>query len=76
MKHLSRLERYFLLRCLRKTIQQGDQDRKIKALFCLLMRAARREYYEDNLVTLDTFMQELLQEACSMTGYREVDTED
>jgi hypothetical protein len=51
---MNKLELWFFRRILRKMVRQGHlHQRRIIGVYTLIAEAARNEFYEDNLPTLD-----------------------
>ncbi|KKM26157.1 hypothetical protein LCGC14_1587660 [marine sediment metagenome] len=46
-----------------KAVIQGNHKERIIAYYVELVRAARKEFYEDNKPTLDAFLTECFQES-------------
>lgn len=56
---MNRFERWFLKRLLKQEVRQGlFHALRISALYQAIRDAARKEFYEDNNVTLDDFLHE------------------
>lgn len=54
-----RFKRYLLRELIREQVQQGyDHFERIEGLYALIREEARAEFYEDNDVTLDSFLRE------------------
>lgn len=45
-----------------EAVRQGGQDKKIKDLFSVIRKEALKEYSEDNVITVESFLTELFEE--------------
>lgn len=61
--------RYILVRAAKAAVVQGDHKRRIIDFYSILVDAARREFTEDNKVTLDSFLRECHQEALNENNH-------
>jgi len=53
----------------RAVIQSENHTSNIEEYYAILVRAARKEFSEDNLVTLNDFLSELHQKALDNNGH-------
>lgn len=59
IKEMNKFERWFLNRVFRKQVCQGfDHPQRITELYTMIRVAAEREFYEDNVVTLNSVLTE------------------
>ena len=66
---LNRFELWWLRKVLKKVIRQGNQDQKVIAFNKEFIAAARAEYYEDNDVTLHSFLIDCFEAAWQSKGH-------
>jgi len=56
---MSPFERWFMKRIIRKQVRQGfDHPQRITDLYTMIRSAAEDEFYEDNVVTLNSCLTE------------------
>jgi len=53
---MTKLERWFLKRLLRREVRQGNHKQRIVRLYVLIAEACKDEFTEDNKPTLDAFL--------------------
>lgn len=53
----------------KEAVIQGDHQHKIVVFYSALIAEARKEFNEDNLVTLNDFLRECHEEALAAVGY-------
>lgn len=70
MNSLSKFERWFLTRIMRKMVQQGPNHYDNHVLFYRMLRGVHRaEFYEDNEVTADEFLRECFEATQSQNTF-------
>lgn len=61
---MNKFERWFLQKILRKQIAQGYcQTENIVELYSMIREATKKEFYEDNDVTISAYLQECFAES-------------
>jgi hypothetical protein len=56
---MNKFEEWFLRRVIRKEVRQGfDHAQKITNLYTMIRVAAEQEFYEDNVVTMNSYLTE------------------
>ena len=58
-----------LQRIAKQAVLQGNHRERIIDFYGVLVKEARREFNEDNLYTLDSFLRECHEEALKRNGY-------
>jgi len=59
LSHLSGFENWILNRIIKKTVLQGNQDKKIQDLYGSIIVAAKEQYTEDNDTSLRTYLEDM-----------------
>jgi radical SAM superfamily enzyme YgiQ (UPF0313 family) len=66
---MTKFERWFIKRIFERDFRQSHYHYfNIAAVYALIREVARKEFYEDNDITLETFLQELFLKSCSVLG--------
>jgi len=66
---MTRFERWFLRRLLRREVRQGyDHDRRVPGLYGLIREACEKEFFEDNSPTLSAFLAECFEQSQPKTA--------
>ena len=55
---MNRFERWFLKRVIAREVRQGNHEPRIIELYSMIRRACDSEFFEDNIPTMDSFLQE------------------
>jgi hypothetical protein len=65
---MTRFERWFLRKLLRKQVRQGyTHDKRITELYREIHDAAKREFYEDNVYTRNEYLREWFENSLDKT---------
>lgn len=67
-KEMNKFERWFLNRVFRTQVRQGfDHQERITELYRMIRVAAEQEFYEDNLVTQNSYLTEWFEKSLRKT---------